>query len=93
MYNTIGSWTMTIISLSEFRANIAKHLDQTEADRTELIVTRRNREPVVVMPLSELEGLRETLHLLSTPANANRLLASIAELDAKEGKERELKLS
>lgn len=83
---------MTIISLSEFRANIAKHLDKTEADRAELIVTRRNRQPVVVIPLSELEALRETLHLFSTPANAGRLLASIAELDAGQGSERDIRL-
>ena len=58
-------------------------------DRDELIVTRRNREPVVVMPLSDWEGMQETLHLLSSPANAERLRASMAELDAGKGFERE----
>ena len=42
------------------------------------------------MPLAELEGLRETLHLLSTPANAERLRQSITELDAGKGQERSL---
>ena len=64
--------------------------EMVEADRTELVVTRQNHEPVVVMPLAELEGLRETLHLLSTPANAEHLRASIAELDAGKGKPRKL---
>lgn len=72
---------MSYITLTELRANMAKHLDKVEADRTELVVTRQNHEPVVVMPLAELEGLRETLHLLSTPANAEHLLRSIAEAD------------
>ena len=31
-------------------------------------MTRQDHEPMMVMPLAELEGMRETLHLLSTPA-------------------------
>jgi antitoxin YefM len=42
------------------------------------------------MPLAELEGLRETLHLLSSPINAERLRQSIAELNAGEGVEHDL---
>jgi len=81
---------MGYITLTELRANMAKHFDRIEQDRTELVVTRQNHEPVVVLPLAELEGLRETLHLLSTPANAERLHQSIAELDAGKGTERSL---
>jgi antitoxin YefM len=69
---------------------MAKHFDKLEQDRTELVVTRQNHEPVVIMPLAELEGLRETLHLLGSPANAERLRQSIAELDAGKGVERNL---
>ncbi len=44
-------------------------------------MTRQNHEAVVILPLAEFEGMRETLHLLSTPANADHLRRSIAELD------------
>lgn len=81
---------MGYVTLTELRANMAKHFDKLEQDRTELVVTRQNHEPVVIMPLAELEGLRETLHLLSTPANAERLRESIAELDSGRGQERSL---
>jgi antitoxin YefM len=81
---------MSYVTLTELRANMAKHFDKLEQDRTELVVTRQNHEPVVIMPLAELEGLRETLHLLSTPANAERLRESIAELDSGKGQERSL---
>ena len=81
---------MSHVSFTELRANMAKHFDRVEADRAELVVTRQNHEPVVVMPLAELEGLRETLHLLSTPANAEHLRGSIAELDEGRGTERSL---
>jgi len=81
---------MTQVSFTDLRANMARHFDRVEADRTELVVTRQNHEPLVVMALSELEGLRETLHLLSTPANADRLLRSIEELNVGRGVERSL---
>ncbi|MEK1929391.1 MAG: type II toxin-antitoxin system Phd/YefM family antitoxin [Pararhizobium sp.] len=44
---------MNVISLSELRANMAKHFDRVEQDHDELIVTRQNREPMVVMSLSD----------------------------------------
>ncbi|HMM64165.1 MAG: type II toxin-antitoxin system prevent-host-death family antitoxin [Mesorhizobium sp.] len=81
---------MGYVTLTELRANMAKHFDKVEQDRTELVVTRQNHEPVVIMPLAELEGLRETLHLLSSPANAERLRQSIAQANAGELEEHEL---
>ncbi len=76
------------ISFTRFCANAATCLDQLAADRGELVVTRRGHDPVVILPLRELEGMRETLHLLSSPANAERLLRSIAELDAGRSQDR-----
>ena len=81
---------MRPINCTRLRANMAAHFDQIEADRTELVVTRQNREPMVIMALSEWEGMRETLHLLSSPANAERLRRSIAALDAGKGKAHDL---
>ena len=65
---------MKVISLSELRANMAKHFDRVEQDHDELIVTRQNREPMVVMSLSDFEGWKETMYLLANPANAKMLL-------------------
>jgi antitoxin YefM len=76
---------MTHVSFSELRANMASHFDRLLADRDELVVTRQNREPVVIMPLAELESLRETLHLLSSEENASRLRSSIEALERGEG--------
>jgi antitoxin YefM len=55
-----------------------------------LVVTRQHHEPLVILPLAEYQGLVETLHLLGTPANAERLHRSIAELDAGKGRKRRL---
>jgi len=73
---------MKVVSLSELRANIAKHFDSVEEDRDELIVTRQNREPMVVMSLSDFEGWKESLYLTASPANRDHLLRSIQSLDA-----------
>ena len=81
---------MRPVNLTELRANMAAHFDQIEADRTELVVTRQNREPMVILALSEWEGMRETLHMLSSPVNAERLRRSIAELDAGRGQVHDL---
>ncbi len=70
------------VNLTEFRANIAKHLDKVEQDRDPLIITRQGRQPLVVMTLDDFRGLEETLHLLGSAANREILLQSIAELNA-----------
>jgi antitoxin YefM len=81
---------MGYVTFTDFRNNLATHLDKIEEDRVELIITRQNRTPSVVMPLSEWEGMKETLHLLSTKANAERLLAAIADANAGRAVERDL---
>ncbi|NNC00912.1 type II toxin-antitoxin system prevent-host-death family antitoxin [Corallococcus exiguus] len=81
---------MSPVTFTDLRNNLATHLDRVEADRTELVVTRQNHEPVVIVTLAEWEGMKETLHLLGTPANAEHLLASIDELTSKGGTEKKL---
>ena len=72
------------VSYTELRQNLKKHLDSVCESRAPLVVTRQSGEPVVVLSLTEYESLEEALHLLRDPANAKRLLRSIAE--AEEGK-------
>ncbi|UHC19751.1 type II toxin-antitoxin system Phd/YefM family antitoxin [Methylobacterium currus] len=79
---------MTHVSLTELRQSIATHFDRVERDREELVVTRQGHEPLVLLPLAELESLRDTPHLLGTPAKARRLMRSIEQLDAGRGVER-----
>jgi antitoxin YefM len=81
---------MMHVGFTELRKNLATHLDRLESDRAELVVTRQNHEDMVILPLAELESLRETLHLLSTPANAKRLMEGIAQFTAGGGTEHEL---
>ena len=81
---------MDYVSFANFRDNLAVHLDRIDKAQVELVVKRRNRAPVVIMPLSGWEGTKETLYLMSSPANAAHLLASIAQADAGQLTEHEL---
>ena len=57
---------MKIVSLSDLRANMARHFDQIENDHDELIVTRQNREPMVVMSLADFDVWVEPLEAMFT---------------------------
>lgn len=81
---------MTHVNVSEFRQNLASHLDEVADSRAPLVVTRGKGKSVVVLSEEEYDSMVETLHLLASPINAERLRASIAELDAGQGAERQL---
>lgn len=82
---------MTNVSYTDLRQNLAHYLDEVVDNRVPLTVTRQGGKGNVVM-LSEAEfnGWQETVHLLSSPANARRLLRSIRSADAGKAREHEL---
>ena len=82
---------MDAISYSNARARFAKVMDQVNRDRDGIIITRQNGSSAVLMSLADYESWQETLHLLRSPANARRLLDSVAS--AKKGKARVRKLA
>jgi antitoxin YefM len=65
-------------------------MDRAIYNKQEIVVTRKKGESVVVVSLETWNAVNETLHLLSTPKNASRLRASIAQLDTETGEERDL---
>jgi antitoxin YefM len=81
---------MHTVSYSEARDNLKAVMDKAAEDRAPVLVTRQRGENVVIVSASEWAGMEETLHLLSSPANAKQLLEGIKELDAGRGVEREL---
>ena len=81
---------MDVITYTALRENLAKVMDEVCDAGSHVIVTRQNARPVVVMSYEEFRSWEETLHLLRSPANAARLIESIAHADAGELTEREL---
>jgi antitoxin YefM len=76
-----GSALMSHISYMDLRNNLAKYMDEVCDSHAPLHVTRRSARTVVMVSEDDFEGLIETVHLLKSPANAERLLRSMAELD------------
>jgi antitoxin YefM len=60
---------------TQARAQLAALLDQVTQDREIVIIQRRGSEDVALIAADELAGLLETVHLLRSPANAERLLS------------------
>mgnify|MGYP006346368101 FL=1 len=81
---------MDAISYTTARANLAATMNRVCDDHEALIITRNGEQSVVMMSLEDYKALEETAYLLRSPKNAQRLLASIAQLDAGQGKEQGL---
>jgi antitoxin YefM len=81
---------MDVVNYSDARQNLKEVMDRVVADMTQIVVTRQKSEPVVMVSLSEWNSITETMHLLSSPTNAERLVSAIRQLNAGKGTEREL---
>jgi antitoxin YefM len=74
---------MNQMCYARLRQNLAHALDEGCASRAPLLITRQGGKPsVVLLAEAEFAGWQETVHLLSSPANAARLLASMSAADA-----------
>ena len=81
---------MDAISYTAARANLAATMNRVCDDHEPLIITRNSEQAVVMMSLEDYKALEETAYLLRNPKNTQRLLASIAQLEAGQGQERSL---
>ena len=81
---------MDAMTYSTARANLAGVKNRVCEDHEPLIITRNGDQSVVMLSLDDYKALEETAYLLRTPANARRLLTSIAQLNAGQAVEREL---
>ncbi len=67
-------------------------MDRVVTDHDYTVITRAKQKSVVLMSLEDFEALQETAYLLSSPANAKRLIHSIEQLNESGGTENYLKL-
>ena len=81
---------MDVISFSDTRAQLKKVMDRVVADRTPVIISRQKAESVVMMSLADWNAIEETMHLLSSGANAARLKSAMTQLDSGKGVPRDL---
>jgi antitoxin YefM len=65
------------ISYSHARDHLAEVWDEVEESREAAVIRRRGHDDMALIPADDLASLRETAHLLRSPANAARLLAAL----------------
>ncbi|GAB4582412.1 type II toxin-antitoxin system Phd/YefM family antitoxin [Nocardia sp. IFM 10818] len=82
---------MRAMHATEARANFAAVLDAATEDNDEVIITRSGgKEAAVVISLREWSALKETSYLLSSRANARRLMEAIDRAERGELEHHEL---
>lgn len=75
---------MIVANFTEFRTDLKKFLDDVENNQEILIIKRKSGKGAVLISLEEYNSIMETLHLLSSKANAERLYESIHQMKSGE---------
>jgi len=71
---------MRVVTYSHARQTLKSILDDVQQDADVTVISRRDNEgDAVVMSLDYYNSMMETLHLLSTPANADALARAIRQ--------------
>ena len=76
----------TQTTYTQARANLAKLCDQVTENNEVVIITRRRGGDVALIAADELASILETLHLLRSPKNADRLLKALKAAKAGKGR-------
>ena len=71
---------MTTISLADVKARLSAVLDEVRDTHERVVITRNGRPEAVILAVSDLEALEETLDLLSTPGVLEQIRAAEAEV-------------
>lgn len=72
---------MQAINYSEARNKLRAVLDSVIDEEETFIITGKGGRNAVILSLEEYNGMIETMHLLSSPANAERLRRAIRDVD------------
>jgi antitoxin YefM len=71
---------MIAANFTEFRTALKKFLDNVENNHETLVIKRKSGKGAVMISLDEYNSIMETVHLLSSKANADRLYESIQQM-------------
>lgn len=73
---------MNILTVSEARANFKSVIDTVLDTHEPTVVTNQRSGNVVMISQEDFNAMQESLYLLSTANNANRLRESVARIKA-----------
>lgn len=71
---------MKAANFTEFRTRLRQYLDEVEQDNEILIIKRGSGHGAVLLSLDEYNSILETMHLLSSKKNADRLYESMNQM-------------
>jgi len=81
---------MKAANFTEFRTRLKQYLDDVEKNNETLIIKRGSGNGAVLISLDEFNSILETVHILSSKVNADRLYESIQQMKSGKSFEKEL---
>jgi antitoxin YefM len=82
---------MKIVTEQEAITDLARLADEVFVTHAPVIIARADGRSVVLLSLDDYESRNDTEYLLSSPANAARLMDAVAAFESKQGyQERDL---
>jgi antitoxin YefM len=76
---------METIPLADAKARLSAVLDEVRDTHERVVITRNGRPEAVLMAVTDLEALEETLDLLSSPGAVKQIRQAEADLAAGQG--------
>jgi prevent-host-death family protein len=76
---------MDTIPLADAKARLSAVLDEVRDTHERVVITRNGRPEAVLMAVSDLQALEETLDLLSTPGAIEQIRQAESDLAAGDG--------
>lgn len=73
---------MKTMTFSQIRQHLATAIDTVVNNHSPIIITRRNKESVVLISLDDYKSIEETAYLMQSMTNSSRLNSAIAQLEA-----------
>ncbi len=81
---------MKTITYTNLRKHLADAINQVNEDRAPMLVTRQKGKGAVLLSAEEWSSIEETLYLMQSPRNAERLQNAVDELRDGKGQQRQL---
>ena len=81
---------MEIVNYTQLRQNLKETLDRVTNDVDATVVVRRDGDDAIIMSKSHYDSMMETLYLMRSPKNAERLMESVAAVERGEFEEHQL---
>jgi antitoxin YefM len=74
---------MIAINFTELRSDLKRILDEVEENNETVVIKRNSGKGSIIISLEEYNSMMETMHLLSSKKNADRIFKSIDQIKSK----------